>query len=37
MGDRPAEGSGGAEESGMKGWRERAADVFTEKDSIAAK
>ena len=27
----------GAEEAGMKGWRERVADVFTEKDSIAAK
>ena len=29
--------SGGAEEAGMKGWRERAADVFTEKDSVVAK
>ena len=24
-------------EAGMKGWRERAADIFTEKDSIVAK
>ena len=29
--------SGGAEEAGMKGWRERAADVFAEQGSIAAK
>ena len=28
--------SGGAEEAGMKGWRGRAADVFTEPGEIAA-
>ena len=27
----------GAEEAGMKGWRERAADIFTKHDKIAAK
>ena len=29
--------SGGAEEAGMKGWRGRAADVFTDQGEIAAK
>ena len=29
--------SGGAEEAGMKGWRERAADIFAEHREIAAK
>ena len=27
----------GAEEAGMKGWRERAADIFTKHGEIAAK
>ena len=29
--------SGGAEEAGMKGWREGAADIFTKHGEIAAK
>ena len=29
--------SGGAEEAGMKGWRERAADIFIKHGGIAAK
>ena len=29
--------SGGAEEAGMKGWREYAADIFTKHGKIAAK
>ena len=29
--------SGGAEEAGMKGWRGRAADVFTDQGEIEAK
>ena len=28
---------GGAEEAGMKGWRERAADVFTKHREIASR
>ena len=28
---------GGAEEAGMKGWRERAADIFAKHGEIAAK
>jgi hypothetical protein len=28
---------GGAEEAGMKGWRERVADIFTKQGEIAAK
>ena len=28
---------GGAKEAGMKGWRERAADVFTKHGEIEAK
>ena len=29
--------SGGAEDAGMKGWRERAADVFADQGASAAK
>ena len=29
--------SGGAEEAGMKGWRGRAAGIFTKHGEIAAK
>ena len=29
--------SGGAKEAGMKGWRERATDIFTKHGKIAAK
>ena len=29
--------SRGAEEAGMKGWRERAADIFTKHGKIAEK
>ena len=29
--------SGGAKEAGIKGWRERAADVFTDQGEIEAK
>ena len=29
--------SGGAEEAGMKGWRGRAADIFTKHGKIAEK
>ena len=29
--------SGGAEEAGMKGWRERAADIFAKQREMAAK
>ena len=32
-----AAGVAGAEEAGMKGWRERAADVFADHGAIAAK
>ena len=29
--------AGGAEEAGMKGWREHAADIFTKHGEIEAK